>query len=595
MEVTTKKRLRDLLIKKPFVRTLPDGAYKHGEITGRVWMRPVPKDTLRRKIVTQEDFLRELDPLGHAINDKNLYPDIWRQNEEDGKWYVEEIPRYAIALQQIILLKHMTHLCGNDVRFELSDKTVSDEKTAIYNEFMSGWANKNMEVAWYKFCKSVKSTGDAAIVGYMDKGRFGWKVLSFSDGDVLYPHYDKYTGNLNVFARRFSDYDEKGEASREYVEVWDDTNYYRFSKSLKGDNMVEDAAIKVLKWFKLNGYKLEESKPHNFESIPVSYHKCEYGPCWTFSQESIENYEIAFSNLAQSNHDFGLPIMYVKGEGSQEITGSDLSYASKVMLLPSDGEMGFLNRQDASAAYKTELDALEDWSYKQSFAVKTPELKSGDTPGVSLKIMYSDAYEKAMDDSHEYDQALDKLVEIFSFGYGVECGKQLAFKNTNIRHYIEPYIHLNVTELTTNLNTSVTGGFLSRQTAAEKSPYSTPNEWERIQREKKEEQMQELLLQEQKIEIQNDANVEMQDELADIEVRKETELVDAQNSAAAEQNSDDPKKEKTGRVKRKYSVATGRGAGRPATKGVQWDKNGNEIDPLTGKAKSKWGEWNLKT
>ena len=79
--------------------------------------------------------------------------------------------------------------------------------------------------------------------------------------------------------------------------------------------------------------------------------------------------------------------MYIKGEGSKEITGNELTYASKVMLLPSDGEMGFLNRQDASAAYKTELDALEEWSYKQSFAVKTPELKSGDTPGVSLKMM----------------------------------------------------------------------------------------------------------------------------------------------------------------------------------------------------------------
>ena len=344
--------------------------------------------------------------------------------------------------------------------------------------------------------------------------------------------------------------------------------------------------------FSLDEYKLEEAKPHNFESIPVSYHRCEYGPCWTFSQETIESYEIAFSNLAQSNHDFGLPIMYIKGEGSQEITGNELSYASKVMLLPSDGEMGFLNRQDASAAYKTELDALEEWSYKQSFAVKTPELKSGDTPGVSLKIMYSDAYENAMDDSHEYDSALDKLVEIFSFGYGVECGRQLAFKNTNIRHYIEPYIHLNVTELTTNLNTSVTGGFLSKQTAAEKSPYSTPNEWERIQREKKEEQMQELLLQEQKIEIQNDANVEMQDELADIEVRKETELVDAQGEAISEESSESTKKEQSGRVKRKHSVATGRG-GRPARKGVRWDSNGNEIDPLTGKAKSKWDNWNM--
>ena len=592
MEGIKKSKLRDLLVKRPFVRTLPDGAYLHGEITGKVDMRPVPKDTIRYKIVTQEDFMRELDPLGHAINDKNLYPDIWRQNDEDGRWYVEEIPRYAIALQQIIRLKHLTHLCGNDIRFELSDKTVSDEKTSIYNDFVAGWAIKNMEVAWYKFCKSVKSTGDAAVVGFMDNGKFGWKVLSFMDGDVLYPHYDKYTGRMNVFARRFSDYDDKGEAVKEFVEVWDDDYYYRFAKNLKGDNSLQDLALRVLKMFSLNGYELEEAKPHNFESIPVSYHRCEYGPCWTFSQETIESYEIAFSNLAQSNHDFGLPIMYIKGEGSKEITGNELSYASKVMLLPSDGEMGFLNRQDASAAYKTELDALEEWSYKQSFAVKTPELKSGDTPGVSLKIMYSDAYENAMDDSHEYDSALDKLVEIFSFGYGVECGRQLAFKNTNIRHYIEPYIHLNVTELTTNLNTSVTGGFLSKQTAAEKSPYSTPNEWERIQREKKEEQMQELLLQEQKIEIQNDANVEMQDELADIEVRKETELVEAQGEGISEESSENTKKEQSGRVKRKHSVATGRG-GRPARKGVRWDSNGNEIDPLTGKAKSKWDNWNM--
>lgn len=588
----TKEKLKELLVKKPFTRTLPDGAYDHGTIQGDVRLVPVYRDKVVRKIVTQEDFLRELDPLGHAINNRDLYPDIWRKNEEDGMWYIEEIPRYAIALQQIILIKHLTHLCGNDIQFELSDKTVSDEKTQIYNDFVAGWANKNMEIAWYKFCKSVKSTGDAAVVGFMDNGKFGWKVLSFLDGDILYPHYDKYTGRMNLFARKFSDYADDGDELRSYVEVWDDDNYYRFVQELKSENVIQNAIIKIKNIFKVGGYKLEEQKKHNFESIPVSYHRDDYGPCWTFSQESIENYEIAFSNLAQSNHDFGLPIMYIKGEGSEEISTKDISYASKIMLLPSDGEMGFLNKQDASAAYKTELDKLEDLAYKQSFAVKTPELKSGDTPGVSLKIMYSDAYEKAMNDAHEYDTAIDKFVEIFSFGYGVECGRQLDFKNTNIRHYIEPYIHLNVTELTTNLNTSVTGGFLSRQTAAEKSPYATPNEWERIQKEKKEEQMQELLLQEQKIEVANDANVEMQEDLADIEVNKQVKLINAENAEQPQETQEEPKKDKTGRVKSKHSVATGRGAGRPATKGVQWDKNGNEIDPLTGKAKSKWDKWN---
>ena len=185
MAIEEKSKLKELLVKKPFVRTLSKGAYDHGEIQGEVKLVPVHRDLLFKKIVTQEDFLRELDPLGHLINDREKFPDIWRKNEEDGMWYIEEIPRYAVAFQQIFLIKHLTHLCGNDIQFELSDKTVSDEKTKIYNEFVAGWANKNMEIAWYKFCKSVKATGDGAVVGYMDGGKCGWKALSLLDGDIL--------------------------------------------------------------------------------------------------------------------------------------------------------------------------------------------------------------------------------------------------------------------------------------------------------------------------------------------------------------------------------------------------------------------------
>ena len=583
MEEIDNIKIRELLVKKPFFRTTSEGIAERTTVDSAIQLVPVTHGRIVREIVTQEDFLRELDPLGHAINNRELFPDIWRQNDEDGRWYIEEIPRYAFAYEQIILLKHLTHLCGNDIRFELSDKSVTDEKNMIYNDFSAGWAIKNMEVAWYHLCKSVKATGDGAIVGFMDNGKFGWKNLSFLNGDVLYPHWDKYTGKLKCFARKFSEFADDGSIYKDYVEVWDDTFYYRFSHNVSSGDK-KNVINTIRNWFKVSGYELEERKAHGFKRVPISYKRDDYGPCWSFSQKSIEDFEFAFSNLAQSNHDFGLPIMYIKGEGSEEITSKDLSFASKIMLLPQDGDIGFLNKQDASAAYKAELDMLDDLIYKQSFAVKTPELKSGDTPGVSLKIMYSDAYEKAMNDAHEYDSALDDLVEIYSSGYGVECGRQLDFKNTNIRHYIDPYIHRNETEITTNLNTSVVGGFLSKQTASEKSPYATPNEWERIQKEKKEEQMQELLLQEQKIDVQNDANVEMQEDLAEIEVEKQTEIIKAQNEIQP-QDDETSKKEKTSR-KRKYSVATGRGAGRPNKSGRKYDSNGN------WEGRNNWNEWN---
>ena len=567
------KRIRELLTKKPFTRIMPDNNDK-GYINEEPAEVPVKFDRLRRKIVTQEDFMRELDPAGHAINDKSLYPDIWQKNEEDGKWYIQEIPRYAFSFQQIILIKHLTHLCGNDIMFELSDKKVSDDVNKVFTKFRNGWANKNMEVAWYQLAKSVKATGDGAFVGFMDNGKFGWLVFSFLNGDRLYPHYDLRTGRLNTLARTYCNYDEQGEVIKRYIDVWDDTNYYRFvaDGDADADGIFDKAKRAVYNFFNIKGYKLEEETPHGFDSIPVAYMRDDNGPCWTYSQETIEHYESAFSNLAHSNHDFGLPIMYVRGEGSEVIADADMSFASKIMFLPTDGEAGFLNRQDASNAYKAELDKLEECIYKQSFAVKTPELKSGDTPGVALKIMYSDAYEKAMADSQEYDGCIDKMIDIFSWGYGIESESRLDFLQTNIRHYIEPYVHSNLTELTQNLNTAVIGGFLSKQTASEKLPYATPQEWERIQQEKHDADMHQLLVEEQRIEIQNEHAVEMQEAISDIQTDAQVEVIKAQNETS--EDDDEPKAKVS--KKKKGSVATGRRPGRPNL--LHTDKWGNRAE-----------------
>lgn len=583
MATQNDKRIRGLLTKKPFTRVMPDST-DLGCLTEEPMETPVKHDRLRRKIVTQEQFMRELDPSGHAINDHSLYPDIWQKNEEDGKWYIQEIPRYAFSFQQIILIKHLTHLCGNDIMFELSDKKVSDEVRKVFGEFNNGWANKNMEVAWYQLAKSVKATGDGAFIGFMDKGKFGWRVFSFLNGDRLYPHYDLRTGRLNTLARTYCNYNEDGSVTKRYIDVWDDENYYRFVADGDAENFFDRARRAVYNFFNIDGYRLEEETPHGFDSIPVAYMRDDNGPCWTFSQETIEHYESAFSNLAHSNHDFGLPIMYVRGEGSDVIAAEDMSYASKIMFLPTDGEAGFLNRQDASNAYKAELDKLEESIYKQSFAVKTPELKSGDTPGVALKIMYSDAFEKALSDSQEYDGCIDKMVDIFSWGYGIESENRLAFTTTKIRHYIEPYIHLNISELTQNLNTAVLGGFLSKQTASEKLPYSTPQEWDRIQQEKHDEQMHQILIEEQRVEMQNEHTVDLQEDLAEIQTEQQVEVIKAQQEASEseDENNGEPKAKQS--KKTKGSVATGRGAGRPNL--LNTDKWGNR------QGENNWKQWN---
>ena len=572
--------LRELLTKKPFTRVMPDGHYEHGDRWNDVSEESPVMDYLRRKIATQEDFARELDPCGHLINDREYYPDRWRQNTVDGLWYKEEVPRYAFAYQWIILHNQLTHLTGNDIQFELSEEE-SETSMDVFNKFKEGWADKNMEVAWYQFAKSVKATGDGAFVGFLDKGKFGWKVLSFLNGDKLYPHYDLKTGKLNTFARTYSNYNEEGRMTKRYVDVWDDTYYYRFVADGEASSAIERFKQSVMNLFNVNGYRLDcEPEEHGFDCIPVSYHRDDYGPCWTFSQETIDNYEMAFSRLAQNNHDFGLPIMYVKGEGSEEVTKKDMSYASKVFFLPSDGEIGFMNKQDASAAYKTELDSLEDKIYQQSNVVKTPELKSGDLPAAAIKMLYTPAYNKAMSDSNEFAMALNHIVYIFKFGYGVEREMRLDFMNTRISHYIKPYVHLNETELTTNLATQVQNGFLSKQTASEKSPYATPREWDRIVREKKLEQEQELLLQQQKLEIQSDITVDQAEKLADIESSYSQETTSSNGSTTTTKSA---RKVRT----RKGSIAKGHGRSNDGTYDkAGYDRWGNKD------GRNNWDGWN---
>lgn len=583
------KNLRGLLTKKPFYRLLPDtSANPHVGVLNNASNNIVTKDKLSYQEVTQADFRRELDPASHAINDRSIYIN-YRYNKEDGLYYEEDFPRYAFAYQQEILDDRMARTTGNDVQFDLADDVTDKEKLDTYNSFKAGWADKRMENAWHFSVKSDFATGDTAFVGILRNGKFSWKVLSYFNGDVLYPHYDRITGKLNLFARTYSADDDEGN-SRNYIDVWDDRYYYRLVDKSFPERTIPaeqkdgetDVLVTLAGKYDIEGYAIEDRRIHGFKEIPVAYHRRDDGPVWSPSQETIEHREAAFSRLAQNNHDFGLPIMFLKGEGKKikEIATKDMSYASKIFILPENGEAGFMKRESASEAYKTELDLLEEKIYSQSMVIKAPELKSGDTPAAAIKLLYSDAYNKALLEIQEYDEFICKMIDIFKWGYGIETENRLNFMNTRITFYVTPWIPINDQEVTTNLATAVQNGFVSKQTASERFYFSTPKEWERIMQEKHDEQMQELLLEDQRLDIQQDNTVETQEQLSEIQTEQQIEVIEAQAQANKDEDKETVKKVQS----RKGSVATGRGRGRPKTVGTdKWGNRENE---------NNWQKWN---
>ena len=227
---------------------------------------------------------------------------------------------------------------------------------------------------------------------------------------------------------------------------------------------------------------------------------------------------------------------------------------------------------------------LEDKIYSQSMVIKAPELKSGDTPAAAIKLLYSDAYNKAMLEAQEYDEFIRKMIDIFKWGYGIENESRLNFMNTRISYYIVPFLPVNDAEVTTNLSVAVQNGFCSKQTASENFYFSTPNEWERIQMEKHEDEMHQLLLEEQRLDMQNEENIDYQEDLAEIHTEQQINVINAQQEAT-EQENDEDKDNKTKKTRtRKGSINTGRGVGRPRT--VNTDRWGNRQN------ENNWQRWN---
>ena len=482
---------KEILTRDPYFEILPSSfrtnrtiGPKRGRLVqrGQKVVEPVDRPVMR--VLTQADFLRMYYPSGHAINDPVLYPDVKRVDPESKKEYIQPIVRTAFAFQQVIATKQRVHITGNDMQFELSGTVGSKEeeleKLKYFTIFRQGWLDMNMEYNFYEFTE-YKIVGDAAVVGYFDEdGHARARTLSYLKGDTLYPHRNSLTGKMELFARKYADYDEEGRYSTEFVEIWDDEYLYRAKRGLSKSTIVQ----KIKDFFGLSGYEIIYQKPHGFDRCPVAYYREEAGPCFLPAQSTIETYEEAFSYFCENNRAYAFPIMWSKGDGvtfqPDEITGA----VKYIEIEDADGDAGFLDKAEVSNAFNTQLKLLYDMIYEQCFAVKPPELKSGDLPGVAVKLLFSPAIEQAIHDSQKLQPFIEDLIYLVKYGYGFEKDCQASLMELPINAWIEPYIHQNDSELVTNLANAVQNNFLSHQTASERiSKYSRNDEYERIARE----------------------------------------------------------------------------------------------------------------
>lgn len=472
----------NILNKKPFGYLLPQGINVARLSDGSP--HPVNSTTLKFQEIDQIEFLRELDPRSHKIFDSNWYQNDKKQDPDTGRWYWYPVERCALPFQYIIKTKQLTHLCGNNIQFTDSNQNPSDTDRDLLINFKQAWKNKNMEVAWYDSANSVKCTGDVAFCGYLADNVFGYRIFSFFEGDILYPHYNYVTGKMDVFGREYSRYNLNGKEVEKILEVWDNKKMYRFKRDTKPG--IKKAIKYILELFGLNdGWSLEYEEFHGFPFMPISYHRNKYGACWTFIQPQIEQYEKDFSRYLEVNKSNVRPIIVITGD-DVEIKG-DADKPITSIVTGAGGDAKRIPAGEVSQSYENQLRIQRENIFMGAFVVLPPEARSGDESGISIKIKYSPAIEQAMADANEYNPFVDDMVKIFKYGYSVEVGKIAEYQTMNITGEIIPFIHQNEAEIMQSLMTGVSAGYLSKESAAQECPYSANDEMRRLKEQMKSE------------------------------------------------------------------------------------------------------------
>ena len=470
-----------ILRKKPFSVPIPPGVIGFTPVVN-AGVATIPLDNVQRELRTQSDFIRQYFPSSHMINHIKYYPNTMYVNRETGAYQAKVRSRISIGFQERILTKRKEALLGNNVGMRLISDSTNQAMIDRLAFFREGWEEKDMEVAVNDAIQSDFLTADCAVCVYFDQKQVGWRVFSFSNGDVLFPHYDTLTGELTLFGRQYYQEDWDGN-KRLYLDVWDKTSFVTYVQD--EDNM---------------GWTME-GKPemHGFPICPIAYHRSDNGPVWSASQSLIDGYEVAISQFSENNAAYALRILYTLGGDFEVMTNTD-GTPNRIDSVDPNAKVGFLEpAQGADGAFATQLTIMEKNIMKGSFAVETPEIKSGaDMSSRTVKMLFADSYLKALSDSMEYQRFLNRIAYLFKFGYFVEKNKVSDVDSLKVKAYLDPFIFLSENDVIAGIQQLVAAGAMSRKTATELAyniGYSSPDEINRITQEAHDELVAESMAQ----------------------------------------------------------------------------------------------------
>lgn len=456
-----------LLLVRPFTRGVEPESLPSKERANVGELTRAELPTFSRMVVTQDQFLAELDPRSHEVlNDDNI-PSV--AVKVSGGYQEVKYKKLALPIQKVIVNKQFLHQCGNRTVFTIDDPDPNERKKQDFARFKRLWKRRNIDGAFAKMVLAQKSMGLAGLLFYYDaEGRTKCRLLKYDDGYVICSHNDRNGDRIMECVY----YSQNGV---EHIDCYDRENHCSFVRQpgAGADGWVVDL----------------QPEPHGFNEIPLVTKR---GPvAWNDVQSAIEFFEIMYNIflVIQKRHGWGM--LYIKGNFDTQAKKIAGSIILNDRSLNGDGSAEYLAPPSPDGMIETMRGLFEQIQVGSGTTIILPKdiSFSGDVSGVAVQIAQSLDNETAGRAAIDWQNVIDKMARLFSYGVAVEAvrsGKDndaiTRWADLDISAEKKPWRPRSDTEYNTMLKSMSEGEhpILSRKTAIEKNTESAPDEELRV-------------------------------------------------------------------------------------------------------------------
>ena len=441
---------------------------------------PLTFDFTPKVAVTQSQMLDELDPNSHIIHNvwyrsnrpKYKYNEATQTNERCG---FEPVERVSIALQKAIRRHKVTHAFGNPVWF---GNESGDQSAEQMSKYKAHWNVSGMSNALLEFGNAAFGVAEGAIYCYVENDEIKYRVFSFEKGDLIAPCKDPKT-KKDAVVRTFLIEDVK------CVEIYGSNDIELWAKA--GDSLGLTGIDRLRQiWDNIEGEQSEDGyilitrTAHGLDECPVAYHR-EDGPCWGDAQDNIDAIEKLLSDLLENGKYYNFQIMFLSGGA---ISLPDVNFQGKAMgSESSDGDAKILEPADASNTFTISLEQefKAMCNAVNAVFIDYKELKGQNDSGAYLRNLYFPETQWCMDAYARMHPFFKKLFSIFKKYVGIIERDSIGFERLKFSYMFTPFVPQNETEEIQNINSSVTSGTMSIETACEEHPQANPQEFQRLE------------------------------------------------------------------------------------------------------------------